>query len=381
MYAEAVRWLTSQRRAGRARGAERLRAAWDRLGGGFPRARFVHVLGTNGKGSVAAFLEQGLIAAGLRTGAFTSPHLVDLRERVRVQGRPVSREPLVDFVRRARALGLADPPAFFEWMLAFALERFAEAEVERAVLEAGVGGASDATMFAAGRVALTVLTNVDEDHLASFGSFEALARDKAGAVRPGVPVVTAARGGGLRVLEEAARRQRAPLYVYDPGDALFALPRAPALAGAFQRENAALAAAALRILGAGEEAVRAALARARLPGRLERRSFCGRSLLLDGAHNPPAARALLRELPERYRLVFGAQPHKDAVSMLALLARRASGVVLTWPLPGPLAGYAYEADPRAALELATRAANEDEPVVVTGSFYLLGRLLGAGLGE
>jgi len=381
VYAEAVRWLTSQRRAGRARGAGRLREAWARLGGAFPQARFVHVLGTNGKGSVAAFLEQGLVAAGLRTGAFTSPHLVDLRERVRVQGRPVGQGPLVDFVRRARALELADPPAFFEWMLAFALERFADAGVERAVLEAGVGGASDATMFAAERVVLTVLTNVGEDHLASFGTLEALARDKAGAVRPGVPVVTAARGTGLRVLEAAARRQHAPLYVYDPEDSLFALPRAPALAGAFQRENAALAVAALRLLGAGEEAVHAALAHAHLPGRLERRSLRGRAVILDGAHNPPAARALLRELPERYRLVFGAQPHKDVGSMLALLARRAAGVVLTWPLPGPLAGHLYEADPRAALELAARAANEDEPVVVTGSLYLVGRLLGAGLGQ
>ena len=381
MYEEAVRWLVSQRRAGRARGAVRLRAAWVRLGGALPPTRFVHVVGTNGKGSVAAYLEQGFLAAGVRSGAFTSPHLLDPRERVRVGGAPASREALSDFTARARALELDDPPAFFEWMLAFALERFAAEGVAWAALEAGVGGASDATSFARERVALTVLTNVGEDHLASFGSLEALARDKAEAVRPGTPVVSAARGRALEVLREVAHARRAPLHVYDPKDPLFALPVPPALAGAFQRVNAALAAAALRLLGFGEEAVRAALANARLPGRLDRRRFRGRAVLLDGAHNPPAARALAAELPRRYRLVFGAQPHKRVDPMLELLAARARATVLTWPLPGPQRGFAYEPDPLAALARAATAAREDEPVVVTGSLYLVGRLLGSGFLE
>lgn len=371
----------SQRRAGRERGARRLRTAWARLGGAPLRTRFVHVVGTNGKGSVAAYLEQGFLAAGVRTGAFTSPHLVDLRERVRTGGVPTSREALSDFAARARALDLDDPPAFFEWMLAFALERFTAEGVAWAALEAGVGGASDATSFARERVALTVLTNVCEDHLASFGSLEALARDKAEAVRLGTPVVSAARGRALEVLREVACARRATLYVYDPEDPLFALPAPPALAGAFQRVNAALAAAALRLLGFGEAAVRAALANARLPGRLDRRRFRGRPVLLDGAHNPPAARALAAELPEGYRLVFGAQPHKAVEGMLSLLARRARRTVLTWPLAGPLQGFDYEPDPLRALERALDGAEKEEPAVVTGSLYLVGRLLGSGFLE
>ncbi|WP_287416675.1 Mur ligase family protein [Oceanithermus sp.] len=381
MYAEAVRWLSSQRRAGRERGTGRLSAAWARMGGALPGARFVHVVGTNGKGSVAAYLEQGFLAAGVRTGAFTSPHLVDPRERVRVNGVPVSPEALVRFVVRARKLDLDDPPAFFEWMLAFALERFAAEGVAWAALEAGVGGVSDATAFAAERVALTVLTNVGEDHLASFGSLEALARDKAEAVRPGLPVVTAARGRTLAILREVARNRGAPLFVYDSGNPLFTLPAPPALGGAFQRVNAALAAAALRLLGFEEAAVRAALERARLPGRFDRRVFRGRPVLLDGAHNPPAARALAAELPGRYRLVFGAQPHKAVDAMLELLAARADGVVLTWPLPAARGGHGYEPDPLAALARAAEAARAGEPVVVTGSLYLVGRLLGSGLLE
>lgn len=341
----------------------------------------MHIVGTNGKGSVAAYLERGFLAAGVRSGAFTSPHLVDVRERVRTCGTPVGRAALLDFVRRARALPLHDPPAFFEWMLAFALERFAAQRVEWAALEAGVGGASDATMFAAQHVALTVLTNVGADHLSSYGSLEALARDKAGAVQPGRPVVTAASGRALQLLREVARARGASVYVFDPEKPLFALPTAPALSGSFQRVNAALAAAALRLLGFDEDAVRRALTEARLRGRMERRNVRGRTVLLDGAHNPPAAWALAAELPKRYRLVFGAQEHKAADAMLEVLGSRASAVVLTWPLAGPRWGYLFEPDPVHAVERAVAAAKENEPVVVTGSFYLIGRLLGLGFLE
>ena len=375
-YSEAVRWLEAQRRAGRARGPQRAAAILAALGveGG---PRLVHVVGTNGKGSVAAYLEAGFRAAGVRAGAFTSPHLVDLRERVRIDGVPVAPGEVANFVRRVRGSGLEG--AFFDWMLAFALERFAARGVGWAALEAGVGGASDATMAARG-VELVVLTNVGRDHLASYGgSLAALAWDKAGAVRPGVPVVTAATGVGLAALEARAARVGAPLFRYDPADPLFRLPRAPALAGRFQQVNAALAAAALRLLGFSERAVSAALEGARLPARLDRRRWRGVEVVLDGAHNPDAARALAAELP-RYHLVFGAQPHKAPGEVLAPLLAGARSLVFTWPAEGPMNGGAYEPEPRRALALAAARAQEDgEPVLVTGSLYLAGRLLALGL--
>jgi len=379
MYEEAVRWLEVQRRAGRRRGAQRLRAVWPRLGIPFPETKMVHVLGTNGKGSVAAYLERGFIAARMSAAAFTSPHLYDVRERVRIGGRFADRGALVSFVQRARALPLADPPAFFEWLLAFALEQFTAASVEWAALEAGVGGASDATMFAAKRVALTIITNIGDDHLQSFGTWESLARDKVGAVQPGVPVVGAVRGRALELLREVSEKRSAPLYVLNPEDPLFSLPDQPALPGAFQRKNAALAVAALRLLGFGDAAVKAAVTEARLPGRLDRRSFNGREVILDGAHNLHAVRALVDELPSRYRLVFGAQPQKAVDEMLDVLAARASGAVLTWPYSGRGAGLSFEPDPVRALLSCADRAEHSEPVVVTGSLYLVGRLLSSGL--
>ncbi|WP_457629322.1 bifunctional folylpolyglutamate synthase/dihydrofolate synthase [Oceanithermus sp.] len=375
-YFEAVRWLEAQRRAGRARGPQRATSILAALGleGG---PRLVHVVGTNGKGSVAAYLEAGFRAAGVRAGAFTSPHLVDLRERVRIGGEPVTPGEVTDFVHWARGSGLGG--AFFDWMLAFALERFTARGVGWAALEAGVGGASDATMAARG-VELVVLTNVGRDHLASYGgSLEALARDKTGAVRPGVPVVTAATGAGLAALEARAAHVGAPLFRYDPADPLFRLPRAPALPGRFQQTNAALAAAALRLLDFPEQVVAAALEKAHLPGRFDRRRWRGVEVVLDGAHNLDAARALAAELP-RYHLVFGAQPHKAPEEVLVPLLTGARSLVFTWPAAGPLNGGAYEPEPERALALAASRAQEDgEPVLVTGSLYLVGRLLGVGL--
>jgi len=227
-----------------------------------------------------------------------------------------------------------------------------------------------------------VITNVVADHLQTFGGLEGLARDKAGAIRPGRPVITAASGAALRQISEIAHERQAPLYVYDPAEPLFSLPRPPALTGAFQRQNAALAVTALRLLGFDEEAVRRGLAAASLPGRLQRLWVQGVEVYLDGAHNPHAAAALAAEVPP-YHLIFGAHQRKDAAAMLEVLGQKALSVTLTWPLAAPPAGSRarYVAAPEAALqEVLARAGAKKEPVLVTGSFYLIGRLLSGGLG-
>ena len=268
-YEEALAWLYARRRTGE-RGTHRVRALLARLG--HPEAGFlaVHVLGTNGKGSVVAYLEAAFRAAGLAYGAYTSPHLVDFRERIRTHLGPVPREAVVRFVAWAREEAWEEPPGFFDLATALAFLHFRERGVALAAVEAGVGGEKDATN-ALSRVALTVLTNVGEDHLEALGgTLEAVAREKAGAFRPGVPVVTGARGVGLEVARKVAEERGAPLYVLDPEDPLFALPAPPGLRGAYQEENARLAAAALRLLGLPEAAIARGLREARHPGRMER---------------------------------------------------------------------------------------------------------------
>jgi len=385
-YEEALAWLYARRRTGE-RGTHRVRALLARLG--HPEAGFlaVHVLGTNGKGSVVAYLEAAFRAAGLAYGAYTSPHLVDFRERIRTHLGPVPREAVVRFVAWAREEAWEEPPGFFDLATALAFLHFRERGVALAAVEAGGGGEKDATN-ALSRVALTVLTNVGEDHLEALGgTLEAVAREKAGAFRPGVPVVTGARGVGLEVARKVAEERGAPLYVLDPEDPLFALPAPPGLRGAYQEENARLAAAALRLLGLPEAAIARGLREARHPGRMERFLLKGVEVYLDGAHNPPAAEALAREF-SAYHLVFGAFPRKDVKGVLAHLLPKARSVRYARAGEGALGGELgtpFFEDPWEALEDALARAREDGlPVLATGSLYLVGRLrerLVAGLGE
>ena len=312
---------------------------------------------------------------------------MDFRERIRTHLGPVPREAVVRFVAWAREEAWEEPPGFFDLATALAFLHFRERGVALAAVEAGVGGEKDATN-ALSRVALTVLTNVGEDHLEALGgTLEAVAREKAGAFRAGVPVVTGARGVGLEVARKVAEERGAPLYVLDPQDPLFALPAPPGLRGAYQEENARLAAAALRLLGFPEEAIARGLREARHPGRMERFLLEGVEVYLDGAHNPPAAEALAREFVA-YHLVFGAFPRKDVRAVLAHLLPKARSVRYTRAGEGALGGELgtpFFADPWEALEDALGWAKADGlPVLATGSLYLVGRLrerLVAGLGE
>ncbi|BDG15676.1 bifunctional folylpolyglutamate synthase/dihydrofolate synthase [Thermus brockianus] len=375
-YREALAWLYGRRRQGE-RGLGRVRALLARLG--HPESAFqaVHVLGTNGKGSVVAYLEAAFRARGLAFGAYTSPHLWDFRERIRTHLGLIPEEEVVRFVAWARAEAWPEPPGFFDLATALAFHHFREKGVVLAAVEAGVGGEKDATNALA-RVALTVLTQVGEDHLEALGgSLEAVAREKAGAFREGVPVVTGAKGVGLAVAQEVARAKGAPLYVLDPKDPLFALPAPPALRGAFQEENARLAAAALRLLGLPEEAIAQGLREARNPGRLERFLVEGVEVYLDGAHNPPAAEALAREF-SAYHLLFGAFPRKDVEGMLAHLLPRARTVRYARAgegALGPELGRPFFEDPWEGLWHGVEAAKKDGlPLLCTGSLYLVGAL-------
>ncbi|SDE76488.1 dihydrofolate synthase / folylpolyglutamate synthase [Thermus arciformis] len=375
-YREALEWLYKRRRQG-PRGTERVRALLARLGhpeGAFPA---VHVLGTNGKGSVVAYLEAAFRALGLAHGAYTSPHLVDFRERVRTHLGLVPEERVVAFVEWARGEAWPEPPGFFDLATALAFLHFREVGVALAAVEAGVGGEKDATN-ALSRVALTVLTNVGEDHLEALGgTLEAVAREKAGAFRPGVPVVTGARGVGLEVARKVAEARGCPFYALDPEDPLFALPAPPGLKGAFQEENARLAAAALRLLGFPEEAIARGLREAKNPGRLERFLVEGVEVYLDGAHNPQAAEALAREFAG-YHLLFGAFPRKDVGGILAHLLPKAKSVRYARAGEGALGrelGEPFFEDPQEALADALARAREDGlPVLATGSLYLVGAL-------
>lgn len=398
---EPLAWLYA--RQGQVKpGLERIQALLSRLGSPQEAYPLALIGGTNGKGTTARALAAILEGVGFRVGLYTSPHLVDFRERVAIQGQPIGQEALLSLLEEIRPQAEALEATFFEVATALALLHFAREGVEFAVLEVGLGGRFDATN--ATEPQLSVVTNIGHDHLEILGpTLRDVAREKAGIFRKGVPALTAARGEGLEELRERARALGTPLWVLGEEFSLLgveALGEGLAfrlgirgeeralrtrLLGPHQAENLALAAVAGRLLGAGWEAVERGLLRAENPGRLERLPWPGGGeLLLDGAHNPEGAWALRQALHFHgllpAALVLGFSREKDHRAMAEAL-KGVGPVVLT--------RYASPRgqDPRALLPLFPGALVEEEPlkaverafalenrVVVAGSLYLVGEV-------
>ncbi|ACO45104.1 cyanophycin synthetase [Deinococcus deserti] len=369
-------WLYTRTRSGRARGPQAARTLLDALGAPDRRFGSVRVVGTNGKGSTCAMLEAGLLACGVRVGRFTSPHLQHYEERVRINGYNLKPERTAAFIEWARVH--APDAAFFDLTLALACQAFAESGVELAVMEAGVGGRSDATQTLPD-VRAVALTNVDLDHTTVLGETVAeIAADKAGAARSGVPLLTTATGEALQTIQKVAAETGAPLLTFQSHPELFALPYPPAMQGKHQHINASLAAATLRTLGyaSGLDAALGAIH----PGRLERFEVQDRVVLVDGAHNPHATRALAASLSRVDAMLFGNLARKDTHATLAPLLPLSSTRLFT--APGELAtppdelvarygGLSY-ADPYEALAQAIRRTPPGGTLLVTGSLYLAG---------
>ncbi|WP_010318108.1 folylpolyglutamate synthase/dihydrofolate synthase family protein [Synechococcus sp. CB0205] len=304
-------------------GLNRIQAALAELGHPEGRFKAVQVAGTNGKGSIATMIERIVSAAGTRCGLYTSPHLLSWCERIRLPEGPIGEEALKTLLQRLQPLALRHDLTPFELITVAAFVAFAEAEVELAVLEVGLGGRLDATTVHPQRDVLA-FASIGLDHVEHLGpTLEAIAQEKAAVMAPSAIAVSGPQAPEVEAVMEAqaeARtcelRWREPVASEANGG-----PRL-GLSGALQRSNAAVAIAAAEALRekgfeVTDEAIRRGLLQARWPGRLERRQFRGQPLLIDGAHNPPAAAALRRELqPGQRRWLIGMQPHKDAPDLL-----------------------------------------------------------------
>ncbi len=374
-YPDALEWLFAQTRGGAPRDPGRMRALMEALALKSP-PEVIHVVGTNGKGSVSAMLAAALEADGRRVGRFLSPHVENFRERIAVNGHGIPEAEVVGFVRDLPRLEPA--PAFFELTLALALRHFARERVEVAVIEAGVGAKHDATRVLS-NVRGVIITNVGRDHLDTLGpTLRDVARDKADAVRPGVPTLTTATGEALGVITEVAAGRRSPLFFSAPQSPLFRLPEGLPDRPPTEQRNQQLAAATLRLRGSSEGAICRGLS-VSLPARGEHFRVDGKEVVLDGAHNPDAARALLEHTRPPFVLVFGALPKKLGAETLAVLEPHAERVILTDAAPGEAntlrrAGLEFVVEPLAALRAALGHCEGGQQVVVAGSFYLAGRL-------
>jgi dihydrofolate synthase / folylpolyglutamate synthase len=401
---EAERLLLSLELFGMRFGLDRMRRLLTVLGS--PQQRFgaVHVVGTNGKSSTVRMAAAILRRHGLRTGAYLSPHLVSFTERVRVDDADVSGPDFAAAVERAakaaqkvdRTLEPGDRVTQFELLTAAAFDHFARAEVDVAVVEAGLGGRYDATNVL-DRSTVQVLTNVGLEHTRWLGPTVAdIAGEKLAVVRDDATLVVGAdlAPDAARLAREAAEQHHARLVVApaDPGPALDVVAR-----GRFQRRNFALAAEAARaFLGdLDADAVREAAASTLVPGRFELVDHHPETVL-DGAHNPGGLTALAEALPEfvggrRLVACIAVLDDKDAAEMLRILLPLCDAVVATRAetprslSPATLAslaqqlGFAREvevvAEPRAALQRARALAGEGGVALATGSIYLIADLL------
>ena len=304
LYPETIQFLFGLRLFGAKFGLETTFQLAALAGHPQNRLRFIHVAGTNGKGSTCAMLESIYRHVGLRVGLFTSPHLVSFRERIQVNRRWMGEDEVVRLVQELQPLLKQFPdghhPTFFEVVTVMALKFFAEQKCNLVIWETGLGGRLDATNIVTPLA--SVITNIQFDHQQWLGdTLEKIAAEKAGIIKPGVPVITTAdEPEALKVIEEAARKQNAPLIKVISANKLAALFRGTAtlpLPGAHQLINAALALATVETLQGkipvSEAAIRTGLGTVNWPGRLQLvHTESGQAILLDGAHNVASAKVL-----------------------------------------------------------------------------------------
>ncbi len=417
-YEQTKAYLYGLKYHGAKYGIERMQLLAERLGHPERRYPCIHVAGTNGKGSVCAMLESICRAGALKTGLFTSPHLVFLGERVQVNREVLAPEAIAEQCTRLRELAEAigaenpdDHPSFFEFLTAIGFLRFAEAAVDVALIEVGLGGRLDATNVLKQPEA-AVIVSIGFDHTEILGDTLAkIAREKAGIIKAGRPVFLGRMPEEAEAaIREVAATREAPVFTvdeaYPDGDGTF--PQT-ALEGEHQRANAALAQQVVRTLrddyaapfaaGLTDAIIARGLAEVDWAARWQRiRLADGRLLILDTAHNEPGAAVLdpalarlVRETGQKPLVVTGVLGERRASALFPVIARHAESVVLLRPqqlractfeameatlqpvFKGPIQrGQVDAAFPR---EGACALGRADQPIVVTGSLYLVGEVM------
>jgi len=421
-YTDLIEWMFNLERFGIKLGLENITEFLSRIGNPQRDFRSVHVTGTNGKGSVCAFIESILRESGLRVGLYTSPHLVDFRERIVVDGEMLSE---ADVVRLGNELrGTMEAMAkesdekqltFFEFTTGLAFKYFSERQVDIAVLEVGMGGRMDATNVVTPEV--SVITRIGLEHTAYLGNtLSEIAREKAGIIKQGVPVVCSDRNPeSIGVIKRTCEHRNSQLILIDKGFRIANVNTelngttfdyhgvetmdglATRLVGAHQAENAGVAVAAIEVLrrtgySAHEEAVRTGLSETAWPGRLDIRSI-EPLLILDGSHNPEGVRTSISVLSSLgltpLTLVVACMSDKDAAGIVSALAPHAGRIVVTEVKTGrsekatrlfELARKSFEGEVTMETEVPDAMANalsrvSGRGVCVIGSFYLVGEAM------
>ena len=410
-YKESVSWLFGLQKYGIKFGLSKTTNLLQAFGNPHHNQRYIHIAGTNGKGSVGAMLEAILLKAGLKVGFYTSPHLVSFTERFRINREFITKDNAASIIREVyEAINHKEPPTFFEFTTAMTLLYFFREDVDIGIIEVGMGGRLDATNVISPMV--SIITNIDLDHQHFLGdTLSAIAKEKGGIIKKGVDLVTGVeqasvvklfaslckqKGAPFRRVGRDARYRRLPsglLGYYGLYDRFTNLTLG--LKGRFQYRNAAVALLTLEILKRkgitiSDEAIHLGLADPLWPGRLE--EVASRpTIILDGAHNPSAMRSLAHAIGndlnfENLILVVGIMGDKDIKHILAEIVPLAHRVIYTRP------AYYRAANPQyvmkvarecgkdgevhiplsKAIERARTMAGKRDLIVITGSLFTVG---------
>jgi dihydrofolate synthase / folylpolyglutamate synthase len=412
-YEQLLKWAYDLQKFGIKFGLSSTARLLERLGNPECGLKFIHIGGSNGKGSVAAILSGAFTKNGLKVGLYTSPHLVTFEERFKINDEMISRERARQLMALTKeAIDPTEPPTFFEFTTAMALLLFAQEKTDIAILEVGMGGRLDATNIVEPLV--SVITNISLEHQEYLGrTLLEIAGEKAGIIKAGVPLVSAATQPEIiDLFSSKCAQAESPLYLAGrefkmerTGGSLRYLGLShtleglkPGLQGDHQAANAAVALCVSEVLaplgfGWNEKTLLAAIQSPRWPGRFQVLDSSP-TVILDGAHNPGAAETMVNTVKKRFQnkrivLVLGIMADKDIPLMLKIFARAADEVVLSRP------GYARAADPQTllaarpasfppaeikvplaeAIELARTKAGAEGVVVITGSLFTVGEAM------
>ncbi len=386
-YKYYIDWLYSLEARPWRFGLERTEALLGRIGNPENSLKFIHVAGTNGKGSTAAMISSVMQHAGYKVGLYTSPHIMDFEERIRVNGSKISRKSTVSLIRRLKRKYSGQ--TFFEFTTALAFQYFHEEKVDVVVCEVGLGGRLDATNVIVPHC--SIITTIDYDHMNLLGSsITDIAQEKAGIIKPGVPVVTIANGIAYQTIRRVASSCHAKVHTVRDNDIMRMRKLELSLRGVHQYENAAIAEKACRLLARNgfhisDDMIVRGLQNTSWPGRMQ---FLRQNVLVDAAHNPQGVRVLgceLKILRKRYkhvRMVMGATHEKDPALMLKDLEPVIDEFIFTKPtttraqdpvLFGNVVKKPHSiiADPAFAVRKALQKTHSRDLLVIGGSIYLL----------
>jgi len=377
-YQSALQFIHSLNRFGSKPGLSRITELLSLLGNPQKNIACIHVAGTNGKGSTSTMISNALIEAGKKVGLYTSPYIIDFRERIQINNTYIPKRSLARLVNKVKAVSktMADHPTEFEFITAIMFLYFKEQKVDIAVIEVGLGGRFDATNVITPLA--SVITKISLDHTAVLGNtYKQIAFEKAGIIKQGVPTVVAPKQEqeALNEIIRVAEERQSKVNVCELNKK-FEL----SLFGEYQQENATTAYNVLKLLNINEETILKGLKKAFIPARMEQ---IAAGVYLDGAHNPDGAVALSRQIKKDSVLIMGMMADKDTDFVIETLAKNAKKIITVTVLNQPRTENAEILAQKAskytdafaaknylqALKKAKETANGND-IIICGSLYL-----------